>query len=93
MTKAYSEAGDNGGRCESCNQPETELQTQQTYPVKLADGSGEYVHGARHDVALPRVFPRAPGARRGKGEAQRIAGPFGHVPIDTLPALRHPLSS
>ena len=45
MTKAYSEAGDNGGRCESCNQPETELQTQQTYPVKLADGSGGYVHG------------------------------------------------
>lgn len=40
MTKAHSEPDDNGGRCESCNRPETIHQTQQTYPIMLGGGLG-----------------------------------------------------
>lgn len=40
MTKAHSEPGDNGGRCEGCNRPETEFQTQVTWPVLLGGGLG-----------------------------------------------------
>jgi hypothetical protein len=40
MTKAHSEVGDNGGRCESCDGPETPYQTQETYPVMLGGGLG-----------------------------------------------------
>lgn len=40
MTKAHSEAADNGGRCESCNDPKTIKQTQTTYPVLLGGSLG-----------------------------------------------------
>lgn len=40
MTKAHSEAGDNGGICEGCNDPETKHQFQQTFPVELGGGLG-----------------------------------------------------
>jgi hypothetical protein len=40
MTKAHSELGDNGGRCESCDLPETIHQSQSTIPVFLGGGLG-----------------------------------------------------
>ncbi len=40
MTKAYSEAGDNGGRCERCNDPSTINQAQDAVPVLLGGGLG-----------------------------------------------------
>lgn len=40
MTKSHSTLGDNDGRCESCNQPETAHQTQTTYPILLGGGLG-----------------------------------------------------
>ena len=40
MTKAWSHPLDNGGRCESCNRPETEWMTQQTYPVYMGPEMG-----------------------------------------------------
>lgn len=36
MTDRHSEAGDNQGRCESCNDPKTTYQRQSTFPVYLA---------------------------------------------------------
>jgi hypothetical protein len=40
MTKANSEVSDNGGRCESCDDPETVHQIQETYPILLGGGLG-----------------------------------------------------
>jgi hypothetical protein len=40
MTKAHSSLGDNDGRCESCNRPETAHQPQTTYPIRLGGGLG-----------------------------------------------------
>lgn len=40
MTKPWSAAGDNGGRCESCDRPETVNQVQQTYPLRMTGESG-----------------------------------------------------
>ena len=40
MTKAKSFLSDNGGRCESCDLPETQYQMQETYPVFLGGGLG-----------------------------------------------------
>lgn len=72
MTKAHSEAGDNGGRCESCDRPETEFETQVTYPVLLAGlGMGTMwlcpkcfcEHEARDEarqVSAPLVTPDEP---------------------------------
>lgn len=45
MTKPWSEPGDNGGRCESCDLPETVGLEQQACPVKLADGTGGFTWG------------------------------------------------
>lgn len=36
MTKLYSTPGDNGGRCEVCNEPGSEYRSQTTVPVQLA---------------------------------------------------------
>lgn len=40
MTKAHSTIHDNGGRCESCDRPETVYMGQTTIPVYLAGGLG-----------------------------------------------------
>ena len=40
MTKARSELGDNAGRCESCDRPETVHMRQTTIPVYLGGGLG-----------------------------------------------------
>jgi hypothetical protein len=40
VSERYAQVGDNAGRCESCNRPETEYQTQTAYPVKLGAGWG-----------------------------------------------------
>jgi len=42
MSKSYpySGPGDNAGRCESCNLPDTVYQMQMTYPVRLPAPSG-----------------------------------------------------
>ncbi len=36
MTKAHSESNDNGGRCESCNDPKTVFMGQSTWRVLCA---------------------------------------------------------
>jgi hypoxanthine phosphoribosyltransferase len=40
MTKAHSDIGDNGGRCEKCDRPESVYELQRTHPVYLAGGLG-----------------------------------------------------
>lgn len=40
MTKARSYLGDNGGRCESCDRPESAKESQVAYPVMLGGGLG-----------------------------------------------------
>jgi len=40
MTKAHSELSDNGGRCESCNRPESQFEAQTTFRVFLGGGLG-----------------------------------------------------
>lgn len=40
MTKAHSSIDDNGGRCESCDRPESAHEPQSTYPVRLGGGLG-----------------------------------------------------
>jgi hypothetical protein len=40
MTKAFSSLDDNGGLCESCNDPETKHKVQRTHPVFLGGGLG-----------------------------------------------------
>ncbi len=40
MTKAHSEAGDNGGRCESCNELDTVFQRQSTVKIYMGGGLG-----------------------------------------------------
>ena len=40
MTKPYSMPDDNGGRCESCDDPATVYQKQNKYPVMLGGGMG-----------------------------------------------------
>lgn len=46
MSQPEAKVGDNAGRCESCNLPETVGQTQQAYPVKLGGYGGEPVLGS-----------------------------------------------
>lgn len=40
MTKRKSYINDNGGRCESCNRPESIYEVQRTWPVLLGGGLG-----------------------------------------------------
>jgi len=40
VTKPYSTAGDDGGRCESCYDPATIYQSQVKCPVMLGGGMG-----------------------------------------------------
>ena len=40
MTKAHSEVPDNGGRCSSCNLPESAYMSQSPVPVYLGGGLG-----------------------------------------------------
>ena len=40
MTKAYSTATDNGGRCERCDRPESANEPQSTVEVRLGGGLG-----------------------------------------------------
>ena len=59
MTKARSELGDNAGRCESCDRPETVHMRQTTIPVYLGGGLG---WGTMWVCLEPRVSCRRSGS-------------------------------
>ena len=69
MTSLRSNTLDNGGRCESCNRPESKYETQQIYPVYLG-GYAVPVRGTMwmSPKCLALVEERDKGLPPGKGK-------------------------
>ena len=70
MSKSYPYSGidDNAGRCESCNRPETEYQTQTGWPVELPAYGGGKVMGTMW------LCPACLEEKRARDEARKYDG-------------------
>jgi hypothetical protein len=65
MTKAHSEVGDNGGRCEGCDDPKTVGESQSAFPVMLGGGLGEGTMWLCNECAEKRQ-PKGPAMKEMK---------------------------